>query len=219
MNPFLQDLRQGSVGLEVFRLQQTLVTMCYGNFLPTGYFGVKTLQAVKDFQAENNVNPVSGYFGPITRGVINKKISSMNREKIYQTAVAYIGYDASPNDLAPDEYGCAESVTNILEKSGCGIGVILSTYQLYKILEARHDAFIRVDTPLYGDIWISPSGMGNGGLSNGHVAVCGKGEGDNMILMSNSSATGTFQENYTVGSWKKRYVDIGGYPIFIYRKV
>lgn len=138
-----------------------------------------------------------------------------NRLILFATAVKCLGTDASPNDLAPDEVGCAETVNAIHKKAfGFEIGGKLSTYQMYSALQ-KSKYFIKVDQPLEGDIVISPTGYGNGNLKNGHVGI--KGEYDK--IMSNASATGTFEENYTMKSWKERYVDKGGYPMHFFRRV
>jgi len=33
---------------------------------------------------------------------------------------------------------------------------------------------------------------------------------------SNNSATGLFEENFTLETWKKRYVDNGGFPMLFF---
>ncbi len=38
----------------------------------TNYFGSLTQQALINFQRANNINPAVGYFGPITRGLVNR---------------------------------------------------------------------------------------------------------------------------------------------------
>ena len=60
-----------------------------------------------------------------------------NRIKLYEAARSFIGRDASPNDLAPDELGCAETVNEIIREAlGDYLDVEnrLSTYWLYKAL-------------------------------------------------------------------------------------
>jgi peptidoglycan hydrolase-like protein with peptidoglycan-binding domain len=62
------DLRQGARGTAVVELQQFLIVqghLATGN--ATGYFGVRTLAGVKAFQAAKGIQPVSGFFGPLTR--------------------------------------------------------------------------------------------------------------------------------------------------------
>src|SRR3989344_1941230 len=55
---------------EVSTLQDFLQSENYLNSEPTGYFGLLTLKAVKDFQSANSINP-TGYVGPITRAKIS----------------------------------------------------------------------------------------------------------------------------------------------------
>lgn len=136
-------------------------------------------------------------------------------QKIYETALQCIGIDASPNDLAPDELGCAETVTTILNKAGIQMPVILSTAELFKYLSAGIQ-WLEVPKPLPGDVIISPTGMGGkNGITHGHTGIMGL---DGKI-MSNNSYTGTFEKNYTIQSWKARYQNLGGYPVHIFRKV
>ena len=138
-----------------------------------------------------------------------------NRERLYDAAIAAIGTDASPNDLAPDELGCAETVNAIFESVfGKQIGGALSTHNMYLALK-DDKRFIKVDQAMPGDIIISPTGYGNGGLSNGHVGIFK----DSETIMSNSSATGTWEVNYTLKKWVARYRNKGGYPIFFFRVI
>lgn len=140
-----------------------------------------------------------------------------NRLILFATAVKALGTDASPSDVAPDEVGCAETVYDILLRAfpfSVGFPFTVSTSQMYRGL-TQSNRYIRIDSPLEGDIVISPTGYGNGGLSNGHVGI--KGERD--IIMSNSSDSGKFEENYTMDAWKARYAGLGGYPVCFFRRV
>lgn len=137
------------------------------------------------------------------------------RGRLYLGALMSLGKDASPNDIVPDEYGCAESVNAIHHKVfGFDIGGDVSTNKMYKVLKTS-PLFLKVDQPLEGDIIISPTGYGNGRLPNGHVGIVSK----DRIVMSNDSATGTFIENYTLDTWAARYVDQGGYPVCYFRRI
>ena len=50
-------------------------------------------------------------------GIINSlRMNDENRIKLYEAARSFIGTDASPNDLAPDELGCAETVNESFER-------------------------------------------------------------------------------------------------------
>lgn len=136
--------------------------------------------------------------------------------KLYLTAVECLGTDASPNDKAPDEYGCAETVNDIVYKAfGDYAGGDLSTYRMYRALK-NNRMFVKVSKPLKGDIILSPTGYGGqNGINNGHTGIIGA----NNVIMSNSSATGKFEENYTIETWTNRYVVKGGYPIYYFRRL
>jgi hypothetical protein len=140
------------------------------------------------------------------------------RERLYDAAVASLGTDASPNDVAPDELGCAESINTIyfkafgeyIENPG------ISTTRLFAAMVERADKFVRVTDPEPGNIIISPTGFSslpNTPIKNGHVGIFGKGG----IIMSNSSENGKFKENYTLDTWVARYRDKGGYKVYYFK--
>lgn len=137
---------------------------------------------------------------------------------LYEYALAQIGKDASPADVAPDEYGCAETVCNIIHECFGDFplegGVIISTADLYKKLK-KHPKFTQIAEFGPGDVLVSPTGYGNGGLANGHTGIVG----ENNVIMSNDSATGLFKENYTIESWVARYRKIGGFPLYFFRRI
>ena len=76
---FTRDLQLRDTGNDVQMLQQFLNTKGFlvsqtgpgspGN--ETTYFGVKTWQALVNFQKNVSIKPASGYFGPITRAYMN----------------------------------------------------------------------------------------------------------------------------------------------------
>jgi hypothetical protein len=121
--------------------------------------------------------------------------------KLYQTARSFLGTDASPKDLANDEVACAESVNDVvLAAFGEFVGGDLSTARMFAALQTNRK-FAEVSSPIKGDIIISPSGYGNGNLSNGHVGIVG----DSNQIMSNNSANGIWDIHYSLASWKARY--------------
>lgn len=214
MDTFTKNLQPGNFGPDVYKLQNILEKFGFGDFVPTGYFGPKTQEAVLRLQRHYLISPATGNLGPLTRELLNR-LTKNNRTILHTTAIGCLGIDASPNDVAPDEYGCAETVNAIYEKAfGRQIGGTVSTYSMYEALQYSPE-FIRVDIPLPGDIVISPTGHGNGNLSNGHVGIVFSSD----QIMSNSSETGTFEKNYTVREWRERYVFRGGYPMVYFRKV
>lgn len=63
------NLRLGMKGTEVTKLQTLLIEKGYDT-QKTGYFGAKTLQAVKKYQKDNKL-PSTGFVGLMTRGLMN----------------------------------------------------------------------------------------------------------------------------------------------------
>lgn len=148
-------------------------------------------------------------------GIAQSNLSTPQGKKIFETAKTLLGTDASPNDLAPDEYGCAETVSDVLIASGFPMPVIISTAELYKFFVGS-GSWLEVPGCLPGDVIISPTGMGGqNGVLNGHTGIVG----ENSVIMSNNSYTGRFETNYTVASWTSRYKIKGGYPVFYFRRI
>lgn len=73
--PITTNLSFKSRGAQVMTLQTVLIQHGFMTGEPTGYFGVVTLKAVKDFQKAHGVNP-TGYVGPLTRAVLANMTSS-----------------------------------------------------------------------------------------------------------------------------------------------
>lgn len=72
---FNKDLTMGSTGPDVVALQKYLVRsglMVMPVGVSYGYFGSITKQAVAMYQSKNNIKPVAGYFGPLTRKHLNE---------------------------------------------------------------------------------------------------------------------------------------------------
>ena len=134
-------------------------------------------------------------------------------EKIYNTALRFIGTDASPKGLANNELACAEAVSNILFEAGCVIPEFVSTTKLNYFLKTS-SKWMKVAEPLRGDVIISPTGEGGkNGISHGHTGIIMQGG----KVASNDSSTGKLLENYTLQSWKERYEAKGGYHTYLYR--
>lgn len=142
---------------------------------------------------------------------------SIPRIKLYLESLKYLGQDASPFDEAPDEYGCADSLSKIINSAfpQCITGSV-STKELYQQL-LRSNKFVKVAELEAGDIIISPTGSNTKTteIKNGHCGIVGE-DGE---VMSNSSATGTWEQNYTIETWIRRYRNKGAYPIYSFRKL
>lgn len=72
---FTKSLNVGARGNDVLELQKRLVAEGLLKATPTGYFGQLTLNAVKAFQAKNNLSQV-GAVGPATRALLNASAST-----------------------------------------------------------------------------------------------------------------------------------------------
>lgn len=135
-------------------------------------------------------------------------------EHLYETARKCLG-----KDMGDSGYGnvvdCAVTVNNIVFNAfGDYAGGDISTYRMYHAIK-NHAKFVQVFKPRRGDIILSPSGLGNGTISNGHVGIMG----DGGTIMSNSSGTGLFEENYTLATWTHYYNVRGGFPITYWRRI
>jgi hypothetical protein len=91
---FNNNLKIGNLNQDIKELQKylnnddfILAKVSFGSLgKETTYFGRLTRAALIKFQKANKITPAVGFFGPITRGVINKKISDLaeaNRQAEY----------------------------------------------------------------------------------------------------------------------------------------
>ena len=148
----------------------------------------------------------------LTKIIVNFNLETAAGEKLYQTALSCLGKDVAPKE---NEYGCAEAVNNVVFKAfGDYAGGDLSTKRMYLALK-NHKKFSEVSSPKPGDIILSPTGYGNGNLSNGHTGIVGQGG----KIMSNNSINGLFEENFTIENWNHRYKNKGGFPVLFYRRI
>lgn len=138
------------------------------------------------------------------------KNNPMIPKNLYDVALKFLGKDASPNDVAPDELGCAETVSMLIREL-IAFPVITGTWTLWDTLR-KDSRFEAIGAPEVGAIVISPTGSGNGSIP-GHTGICGH----NGEIMSNDSYKGTFEKNFTEESWKTRYMQKGGFPVYYYR--
>jgi hypothetical protein len=71
-----------------------------------------------------------------------------------------------------------------------------------------------------GGIVISPTQQRPNGTSNvGHVGLLGPevADADDRLIYSNSSARAVWEQNFTLGSWRRRYVDQKGLEMHLYK--
>ena len=153
---------------------------------------------------------------------MNKATHEELQEAMYQAAHSFLGKDASPQDVAADAYGCAESVSKIIQKARPDIQFPLhiSTRTLYSYL-LQSLSFATVTKPSAGDIVLYVTGTGNGKVANGHVGIVGKNNAldGSKYVMSNDSRFGTFEANMTIASMQRFYGDRGGMPAHFFASV
>jgi hypothetical protein len=124
-----------------------------------------------------------------------------------------LGKDVTPSDLVPDMVACADTVTTLIRIVDPSFPLVSGTWTLYDILEHRKD-YQKVSEPSPETIIISPTGMGNGTMS-GHVGIIM----EDGVIASNDSNSGRFLKNYTLDTWRRRYVNHGDLPVLMYKKI
>lgn len=138
-------------------------------------------------------------------------------QKIYDTAVANYEKHCTLNPAIPQDVGCAEAVSFILQKAGVAdipkLG-ISGTATLYQWL-LKNPHFTRIEGPQAGAIIVSPTGYGNGTIPGhtGIVGALGKVYPNDWGIVSNDSQTGLLLEYWNMARWKKYYAQFGGLPV------
>ena len=120
-----------------------------------------------------------------------------------------VGMDASPENKANPAVACAETVSFLARYIVPNFPTILSTFELDKYLSAHYK---RLNSPAPNLIIVSPTGWGNGKLSNGHTGIVG----DKNIIYSNDSDTGKLGKYWTIKKWADYYAIYGGMPMHYY---
>lgn len=149
----------------------------------------------------------------LLRGVVNRLSSLVAmRPSLLQVCEEWLGRDASPSDIAPDELGCAETVTTLLKKVYPETPIITGTWTLWDYLRHPENGWTEIKVPVPGCVVISPTVPGK--PFPGHAGIVM----DDNVIASNDSKNGTFRKNYTIDTWKKRYVEKGGYQQLYYKR-
>ena len=159
---------------------------------------------------------------PIMTETTPKPLMSTLQDQLYKAAFDSRGEDASPKDYAPDDLGCAESLSEVIQKAfpDLRFPTLLSTRALYAHL-TNSLAFQRIDEPKYGCIILNVTGTGNGSVSNGHTGIMGRNtsEDGSKWIMSNDSRNGMWSVNYTIHTWKRYFETKGGMATLYFRRI
>lgn len=132
---------------------------------------------------------------------------------IYTTAKKCLEQHITLDMEVPNEVGCAEAVSYILNKAGiAGIPAegFQSTYDLYLWLKNNQN-FCLSTTPSLGAVIVSPTGTSTLNSPHGHTGICGQ-----YGILSNDSNTGLFLEIWTVDKWEQYYGETLGFPIYFF---
>lgn len=144
--------------------------------------------------------------------IVKQKVDMVQSptEKLLLAATEWLGKDASPHDSAPDDLGCAESVSMIIRSSvNSDFPICLSTADLKKQLDKYFKPTLDIKP---GYVLVSPTGLGNGNVSNGHTGIFLTSD----RIASNSSKTGLWTDNYSLAEWIAYYRTKGDYPLFCF---
>lgn len=147
-------------------------------------------------------------------GILQAIVKRFMKPTLLEVCEGAIGTDASPSDNAPDELGCAETVTTLLRKVYPTTPIITGTYTLLQYLDNPKNGFVITHTPTPECIVLSPTGTGNAGTV-GHVGIVL----EDGIIASNDSRTGKFMKNYDLSTWRSRYHEKQGMPVFYYKHI
>lgn len=133
--------------------------------------------------------------------------------QIYTLAKNSLGKHITLDSDIPNEVGCAEAISYILNLAGiAGIPQqgFAGTFDLYTWLKNNPD-FTLQTAPSAGAIIISPTGTSTLNSPHGHVGICGE-----FGILSNDSNTGLFLEVWTVEKWQEYYAGVLGFPIYYF---
>lgn len=114
--------------------------------------------------------------------------------------------------LAPDELGCAESVSRLLNILDDRTPIVTGTWTLNDYILKNGSRFEILKKAEDGCIVMAVTGTGNGILKNGHVGFYVKGR-----VLSNNSYTGEWDDHYSIEEFVARYHGLGGFIIRFYK--
>lgn len=185
------------------------------NWYSVGFLGelIKKIQEILGLMQQVAPAPVTPVV-PVVPVVAPKPkpapVIKTSAQKIHEYAVAMIGKEMSPADIAKDEVGCAESYCNAARAAYPDMPIIVSTASLLAFFR-KDKRFKQTLDLLPGNVLIAATGTGNGTM-RGHVWVIG----ETYTAMSNDSTTGLWQRNYTIDQIVARWRKQGGMQLFCF---
>lgn len=142
------------------------------------------------------------------------------QNKLYDTAIKYLGRDVTPADKVRDEVACAECVWAIVNEAfpEKKIPKMIGTADWARYMQ-KSPSFEQIQEPEKGAIIVAVTGTGN--FIHGHIGIVGKNtsEDGTLWVMSNDSRNGFWTANYTVNTWNRYYQDKGKMSVLLFRVV
>jgi len=133
------------------------------------------------------------------------------RERLHEKAKEWLGKDARPQKLAPQDLGCVEALSTVIGSFDPSFPTITYTPKLKEYLDMSKK-YRQVLAYQPGCIIVSPTVPDQ---FVGHTGVVG----ENEVIYSNNSRTGLWDDYYTLKTWIERYREMGGLKIYFYQPV
>ncbi len=162
---------------------------------------IKTWQEQINDLMVNLVIQLNAKVAELLQQISKKKVGRI--PSLYELAYSLLGKHLTLNPNIDKSVGCGQAMSYVLKKYGAMIpyGGISGTASLYEWLKKNAT---EVSVPRVGCIVIYVTGTGNEKIP-GHVFVNGY-----RSMMSNSSKTGLWSCDWTIGEAKEYYEDYGG---------
>lgn len=163
--------------------------------------------------------PRPNYDEPIEENPMNLEVQQEKENLIYDTALSFLGKDASPLDTVPDRVACVDSLTRILKKAllESNFPILDATEELAMYL-LKSPSWMQVTTPKKGDVVVAVSTYRGGERVYGHCWVVGQNLAPDgtLWLMSNNSDGGKWEVNGTLGSCIRLYKERKGLEVLYF---
>jgi hypothetical protein len=166
-----------------------------------------------------NLPPASRTLDAATAGMRCGPSSDDEHRLVHEAAVRQVGRFSSASGPDRGNLACVWAVRHLVQSVlGRWItrtdGTAVFAPELLSCFGATHaEAQVKP-----GSIIISPTQNvpGSSRRNIGHVGIIGDGRGEGRLIYSNSSARAVWEQNFTLGSWIRRYRDTKGLKILFF---
>jgi peptidoglycan hydrolase-like protein with peptidoglycan-binding domain len=212
-----RDLSTGDRGSDVTTLQTFLVNQNYpggGTWMITGYFGAATRQAVRNFQAQQDL-PVTGTVGPQTRAAISRVSCGGYSGTDLSNPLSYI-YGTLPTPVAasatiiPTTQPAVPVYTLPTTTTNCGTYSILYGYNINCPSTTPTITYLN---PVSGGIGDRVTVYGSGFSATGNTVRFGNGIITSLISPDGQSVSFTVPSQ--LSGFGSQPVGLGTYPVSV----